>query len=165
MARRPIPLVSLTGWSTLPLVATELLKRRGHVAAQRPELSPVVLVRDRTRAVFEFELLQSRERAIPLLEQSEPTPLCVVQIVELVRLGLGLANERKRDHDDTRDRKCRGEHECQRQRVAGMPTSDARATRRRCSRRSGQSVISEPIRKTSPASQIRLTSGLTNTRK
>ena len=115
--------------------------------------------------MLELELLQSCERAIPLFEQRKPMALGVVQIVQLVRLGLGFAYERKRDRDDTRDRKRRGEHECQRQRVAGMPTSDARATRRRCSRRSGQSVISDPIRKTSPASQMRLTSGFTKTRK
>ena len=40
-----------------------------------------------------------------------------------------------------------------------------RATRRRCSRASGQSAISEPAMKTKPATQSRLTSGLTSTLK
>ena len=165
MTRRPIPLVSLIGWSTLPRLAPERLQRRGHVAAKRPELRAVVLVRDGARPMLELELLERSERAISLLEELEPVPFRVVQIIERVRLGLGLANERERDGDDTRDRERRGEHERQGQRVAGMPTSDARATSRRCSRRSGHSVMSEPRRKTSPASQMRLTSGFTKTRK
>ena len=115
--------------------------------------------------MLELELLERPERAISLLEEPEPVPFRIVQIIEHVRLGLGLANERERNRDDARDRERRGKHQRQGQRVAGMPTSDARATSRRCSRLSGHSVMSEPSRNTSPASQMRLTSGLTKTRK
>ena len=115
--------------------------------------------------MLELELLERPQRAISLFEKPEPVPFRVVEIIEHVRLGLRLANEWERNRDDTRDRERRGEHQSQGQRVAGMPTSDARATRRRCSRLSGHSVMSEPSRNTSPASQMRLTSGFTKTRK
>ncbi len=48
----------------------------------------------------------------------------------------------------------------------GVPATgpgSVRAASRRCSRASGQSVITEPSRKMKPASQIRLTSGFTST--
>ena len=115
--------------------------------------------------MLELELLESRERSISFFEEPEADPLLVVELVELVRLGLGLANERKRNRDHAGNRKRCGEHERQCQRVAGMPTSEARATSLRCSRRSGHNVMTDPMRKTSPASQMRLTSGFTKTRK
>ena len=138
---------------------------RRDVAAEHADLRAVVLVGDRARAVVELELLEGRERAVARLEQLEPTDLVLVEFVERVRLRLGLAEERERDHDDAGHGERRSEHECEGQRVAGRPTVEARATSRRCSRRSGHSVITEPSRNTSPASQMRLTSGLTKTRK
>ena len=115
--------------------------------------------------MVELELPESCERTISGLQQFEPAPLVRVEVVERVRFGFRLSQERKRDHDDAGDSERRGEHQSERQRVAGKPTVEARATRRRCSRRSGHSVMTEPTRKTSPASQIRFTSGLTKTRK
>ena len=165
MNRRPIRLVSPIDWSTLPQVPLERLERGRDLAAQWPELGPVVLVRHRSRPVLELELLERRERTIPLFEQPETAPLVVVELVEVVGFWLGLTDEWERDRDHAGDGECCSEHERQGQGVAGMPTSDARATSRRCSRRSGHSVMSEPMRKTSPASQMRLTSGFTKTRK
>ncbi len=115
--------------------------------------------------MLELELLQRSQRAIALFQQLQPTPLVVIELVEDVGLGLRLAKERKRDHDDTRDGQRRSEQEAQRQGATGRPACEARVTRRRCSRRSGQSVMTEPRRKTRPASQMRLTSGFTKTRK
>ena len=115
--------------------------------------------------MVELEFLEGGERTVARLEQLEPPHLPLVEIVERVGLRLGLPEKRKRDHDDAGDGKRRGEHQSERQRVAGRPTVEARATRRRCSRRSGHSVITEPRRNTSPASQMRLTSGLTKTLK
>ena len=148
-----------------PTFAGQRLERRRHVPAKRADLCAVVLVGDGAGAVVELELLQRRERAVALLEQREPPPLVVVELVERVRLGLGLPQEGKRDRDDARHGERGTEQQRQGQRVAGMPTSEARATSRRCSRRSGHSVMREPTRKTSPASQMRFTSGLTKTRK
>lgn len=125
----------------------------------------IVLVGHRPRAVVELELLQRRERTIPLLEELQPSTLRLVDLVQRVGVGLGLPEERESDEEHTDDRERRGEDERQRQRVAGTATSLARAMSRRCSRPSGQSVISDPRRKTSPAIQMRFTSGLTNTRK
>jgi len=163
--RRPIGLVSPTDRSTLPRVALERLQSRRDVAPENADLRAVVLVRHGPGAMVELELLERRERAIALLEQLEMTELALAKVVERVGLGLGLAQERERNHDDAGDGERRGEHESQRQRVAGRPTVEARPTRRRCSRRSGHRVITEPRRNTSPASQMRLTSGLTKTRK
>jgi len=160
-----MPLVSPIARSTLPGFALEVLQRGRDVAAKHADLPAVVLVGDRSCAVVELEIPERSERAIARLEQLEPMPLLLVQVVERVRLGLRLSQEWERDHDDAGDRERRGEHESERQRVAGRPTVEARATRRRCSRRSGQSVMTEPTRKTSPASQMRFTSGFTKTRK
>ncbi len=146
-------------------VALELLKRRGDVASERADLRTVVLVGDRAGPVVELELLERSERAVAGLEQLEPTLLGVVEVVERVGLGLRLAEERHRDRDDACDCERRSEHESKRQRVAGRPTAEARSTSRRCSRRSGHSVMTEPMRNTRPASQMRFTSGLTKTRK
>ena len=89
-------------------LAAERLQRRGHVAAKRPELRPVVLVRHGARPVLELELLERSERPISLFEELQPVPFRVIQIIEYVRLGLRFANERKSDGDDTRDRERRG---------------------------------------------------------
>src|SRR5918995_6366513 len=162
--RRPMSLVSPIGGPTLPGFSPERLQRRGNVASQWADLRPVVLVGDRPGPVLELELLERRERAVARLEQVEPPALVLVELVEDVRLRFGLPDERERDGDHTHDGERRSEHECQGQGVAGRPASDARATSLRCSRRSGHSVTSEPTRKTSPASQMRFTRGLTNTR-
>ena len=158
-------LVSPTGRSTLPGIALQRLKRAGDLAAENADLRAVILVGDRSRAVVELELPEGCERTIACLEQLEPTDLVLVEIVERVGLGLGLTQERECDHDDAGHGERRSEDEGERQRVAGRPTVEARATSRRCSRRSGHSVITEPSRNTKPASQMRLTSGLTKTRK
>jgi hypothetical protein len=115
--------------------------------------------------MVELELLKRRKRPIARFEELETAPLTLVELVERVRLGIRLAKEGHRDDHDAYDNECRSEHQRQCQRVAGRPTEDARATSLRCSRRSGHSVMTEPMRKTSPASQMRLTSGFTNTRK
>src|SRR5215210_4484692 len=58
MARRP---VGARGRRLL-----ERAQRRGGAAAERPDEGPVVVVRDGARAVVELEVLQGRERAVPL---------------------------------------------------------------------------------------------------
>ena len=62
-----------------------------HVSAERSDLGTVVLVGDRAGAVLELELLERGERAIALLEQLEPSPLVLVEVVERVGLRLGLS--------------------------------------------------------------------------
>ncbi len=115
--------------------------------------------------MVELELLQCGERTITCLQELESTALVLVDLGEGVRVGLRLAEERESDEEHTDDRERRGEDQRQRQRVAGTPTSLARATSRRCSRASGHSVIRDPRTKTNPAIQIRFTRGFTNTRK
>ena len=116
--------------------------------------------------MVELELLEGGERSIAGFEQGEALLLVGVQIPERVRLGLGLAQERQRDENNAAHREQRREDERDgRQVVAGMPTSYERATSRRCSRASGQSVIADPSTNTNPAIQMRFTSGFTNTRK
>src|SRR5688572_26678585 len=104
-ARRAIPLFSPMPGSTLPGIAVECLQRRGHVAAQRADLRPVVHVRDRARPVLELELLERPQRPVSLLEELEPAPFVLIELVELIRLGLGLADERQRDRDHAYDGK------------------------------------------------------------
>ncbi len=115
--------------------------------------------------MLELELFQRSERPIPLFQERQSTPLVLVELLEDIRFGLRLTEEGERDHDDAGDGERRSQQEPQGQGVMGRPAWDARATRRRCSRRSGHSVMTEPRRKTSPASQMRLTSGFTKTRK
>ena len=72
----------------------------------------------------------------------------------------GLAQERQRDEQHGACRHDDAEHERDdRHARAGA----SRVTSRRCSRASGHSATSEPSRNTKPATQIRLTSGLTST--
>ena len=142
------------------------LERRSDVAAKRADLRAVVLVGDRSRAMVELELPQRGERTVALLEQLEPPSLVLVETRRArrtrarARAGTGSATTTTHATASAAPSTKR-----QGQRVAGRPTSEARATSRRCSRLSGHSVMSEPSRKTSPASQMRLTSGLTKTRK
>src|SRR5262249_17258052 len=132
---------------------------------KRADLCAVVLVRDRAGPMIELELFERRKGPVARLEQLQSSDLRLVELDEIVRLGLRLPQKRQCDRDDARDGERRGEHERDGPRVAGRPTAEARATSLRCSLRSGQRVITEPRRKTSPASQMRLTSGFTNTRK
>lgn len=115
--------------------------------------------------MVELELPECRERPVSRLEPLKATSILLVELVEDVCLGIGLSEKGKRDDDHAGDRQSRRKQQSDRQRVAGIPTSLARATSLRCSRRSGQSVMTDPRRNTSPASQMRLTSGLTKTRK
>jgi len=115
--------------------------------------------------VVELELFERRKRAIPGLEKLELCALVGVEFVEHIRLRIGLTEERQGDDDHAPDDERRHQHERDRQRVAGRPTCAVRATSLFCSRPSGQSAISEPRRNTTPAIQMRLTSGFTNTRK
>ena len=79
--------------------------------------------------MVELELLERRQRTVAYFEELEPPALLVVELVEHIRLGLRLAEERQRDRDDAGDGERRGEHQCQGQRVAGS------ADRRTCARR------------------------------
>ncbi len=115
--------------------------------------------------MVELELPQCRERPVSRLEPLQAASILLVELVEGVCLGIRLSEKRERNHDHAGDRKRHRKQQGDRQRVAGSPTSLARATSLRCSRRSGQSVMSDPRRNTSPASQMRLTRGLTKTRK
>ena len=115
--------------------------------------------------MVELELLERRERPIACLEQLQTPPFVVVEVVEAIGIRLRLPEKRQRDHDDARHGQHGREHEGGGQRVAGTPISPARETSLRCSRASGQSVITEPSKKTSPAIQMRLTRGFTKTRK
>src|SRR5215471_3904740 len=117
--------------------------------------------------MVELELLERGESTVALLEQLEAASFLVVELTEVVGLRLGLADEGQRDEDDAADGQSGREHECDERQVlvAGMPTWYERVTSLRCSRASGQSVITEPSTNTMPATQIRLTRGFTKTRK
>ena len=115
--------------------------------------------------MIELQLSKRRESTITFFEERESLPFRLVELGEVVRLGLRLPEERQSDCHDASDRQQRGENERQRQRVAGTLISRVRSTSLRCSRASGQSVINDPSRKTSPAIHTRLTSGFTKTRK
>lgn len=115
--------------------------------------------------MVELEFLECRERSVPRLEQLETAPFALVEVVQAIRVGLGLSEKGQRDGQDARHGQDGREHERCGQRVAGTPTSPARETSLRCSRASGQSVMTEPRRKTRPATQMRLTSGFTKTLK
>ena len=106
-----------------------------------------------------------RERLQRLRAELETAPFALVEVVQAIRVGLGLPEKRQRDGQDAGHGQDGREHEGCGQRVAGTPISPARETSLRSSRASGQSVMTEPRRKTRPATQMRLTSGLTKTRK
>src|SRR5262245_36483541 len=157
-------LLLLLGRCLLRREPVERAQRLGRLPAERADERAVVLVRGRARAVVELEFLQRRERAVALLEQREPPYLGLVADVQLVALRLRVAEEGPCDVEDAR----RGERDAEDERDCGHASAGASAVRaasRRCSRASGQSVISAPSTKTSPAIHTRLTSGLTKTLK
>ena len=107
--------------------------------------------------MVELELLQRRERVVPLLDQEQdPLGSRFVDQLGLTRV----ANERQRHDHDRGDRDERAQDQLDHARA-----SERRATRRRCSRASGHIAISDPPRNTNPATQMKLTSGLTKTLK
>ena len=135
----------------------ERLERRGRGAAERADRGAVVGVVDLPRPVVELELLERRERVVALLDQEQD--LLGARVVD--QLGLAARAQERQRHDHHRgDRDERPQDELDHARA-----SERRATRRRCSRASGHSAISDPPRKMNPATQIRLTSGFTNTLK
>src|SRR5205814_125224 len=95
----------------------------------------------------------------------EPAALERAEVVDGVARRLRLAEEGPRDEDDADDRENGGEHERVGLHQALTRTSARpyRAASRRSSRASGQRAISDPPTKTTPASQIRFTSGFTST--
>ena len=149
----------------LPRLPLELLQRARGLAAKWAHERSIVLVGDRPGSVVELELLEGGERPVARLDELEATPLRGVELVERIGYGLGLSQERERHRNHTGHREKRSENQGQRQRVAGTPSSRVLSTRRRCSRASGHRVMRDPRRKTSPAIQIRFTSGFTKTRK
>ncbi len=110
--------------------------------------------------MVELQLLQRRERPVTLLGERERMR-ARLRLPQVVVLRHGLAQERNRDEQDRDD----GDDGREDERGGHASASAYRAASRRCSRGSGQSATSEPARKTNPASQIRLTSGLTSARK
>ena len=135
-------------------------------AAQRPDEVAVVLVGDLARAVVELELLQRGERPVALLREREPRRRSGVELVELVRpararAGTAARRARRRRRED------RGEHERE-----CSPAADGAAglvvARREpplLARVGPERDDASRARKTSPASQIRLTSGFTKMRR
>jgi hypothetical protein len=73
--------------------------------AQRTDERAVVLVRHLAGAVVELELLQRRQRAVPLLDELEPPALERVRLVEPVVLGRRArsSQERPRGEQHARD--------------------------------------------------------------
>ena len=137
--------------------AVERLERLGRLPAQRPDRGPVVGVVDVPDPVVELELLQRGEGVVARLEQREQL---LVGAVSISSGSPRVAEERQRhdQHRGDRDETAQDQRDHAR-------ASESRATRRRCSRASGHIAISDPARKTNPASQMRLTSGFTKTLK
>ena len=106
--------------------------------------------------MVELELLERRERPVTRLEQLEHL---VAGDVDQLRLA-GVPEERQRHDHDRGDRDERAQDQPDHARA-----SESRATSRRCSRASGHMAMSDPPRKTKPATQIRFTSGFTSTLK
>ena len=115
--------------------------------------------------MVELELLQRPERSVAHLRELELPLSELTRHVEPVVGGRRLAEVRQGDEDHAADREERSEYERQAHRSVATPAAAYRVASRRCSRASGHSAITEPSRKTKPASQIRLTSGFTKTRK
>ena len=136
------------------------------VTAKRADLRAVVLVRDRSRSVVELELLERRERPVarPRAARAGAARPRRARRARRTRAPApgGTAARRRRRRRRRAPPRARARASTA---SPGCRPRDARATSLRCSRRSGHSVMSEPRRKTSPASQMRLTSGLTKTRK
>ena len=112
-------------------------------------------------AVVELELLQRREGTVALLDQREPA-LVLGRRVEPVVRGRGSRRNGSATSSTRRDGESGAQNDCE---CAHARAGASRVTSRRCSRASGHSATSEPSRNTMPASQIRLTSGLTSTLK
>ena len=111
--------------------------------------------------MVELELLQRGERAVTVLAELERPLSELVGLREPVVSCGGLAQERDRDQNDREHRDHRTDHESDVHDAATWGNA-YRDSSLRCSRASGQSVISEPKRKTTPASQMKLTRGLTS---
>ena len=109
--------------------------------------------------MVELEILQRGERTVALLNQRGRAQVGLRRRVDPVITRIRLAQERQRDKEDGENRQHRSNRD--RHACAGAK----RVARRRCSRASGQSAISEPITKMIAATQIKLTSGLTSTLK
>lgn len=117
---------------------------------------PVVLVSDLAGPVVELKLLQLRKDAIALLGGRG------LYVGRKHRLGGRLlAEERKGDEDDDGGRQRGCEHELDAHVRATARVPSYRSASRRCSRASGQSAMTDPSRNSTPASQMRLTRGLT----
>ena len=142
-------------------------QRFGRLAPQRADELAVVLVRDLAGAVVELELLQRRERAVALLGQLEraaaPARPARRAVVVRAPARAGTAARRRRTQaaassaptDEREARSC----PCERRELA-VPRREAPLLARVRPERDQRAE-----RKTSPASQIRFTSGLTNTLK
>ena len=112
--------------------------------------------------MVELELLQRRRGAVALLGQLQPPALGLVGLVEPV-VAPRLAQEGQRDEDDTPRSRAPRPSATARSVMAAPAPAPAVALDEAplLARASGQSATSAPSRKTSPASQIRFTSGLT----
>ena len=146
-------------WLLRPIEGAQRLGRR---AAQRPDELAVLLVADLAGAVIELELLQRGQRAISLLGECQPLGLPFGRSVEPVVFDLRLAEIRQAHDEHRRGRQRDGEDD---RKCAHARAGERRRTSRRCSRASGQSATAAPNRKTTPAIQIRFTSGFTSTLK
>ena len=148
-------------------VPFERLQRRRSLTPQRPDLRAVVVVGDRPGPVVELELLECGERAVARLERARDDAARPASSSS--RASESGSGSRRNGSATTTTQATASAAASSKASVngsPGVPTSLAAcATSRRCSRASGQSVMTEPRRKTSPASQMRLTSGLTKTRK
>ena len=110
--------------------------------------------------------LQRLQRPVALLGEREP-PLARPRpgVVEHVVGRRRLAQERPRDEQHEADGEHRRENEREGHARTAAPAVPYRSARRRSSRASGQSAITEPSTNTKPASQIRFTTGFTSTLK
>ena len=68
--------------------------------------------------MVEFQLFQGGEGAVALLDELEPPPVGLSEIVEPVAARRRLAQERPGDEDDGGDREHRGEDERERHAMA-----------------------------------------------
>jgi hypothetical protein len=129
---------------------------RGATPERRDEVA-VVVVRDLSRAVVELDLLQGRQGPVAFFGERQPSLSELVRCCEPVVVRPRLAQKRPSDEDDARS----GEQCADDEREGQIRTAASayRSASRRCSRASGQSAINDPPRKTSPANQIRFTSG------
>lgn len=115
--------------------------------------------------MVELQLLEGGQGTIARFDELQTASFVVVELVQAVGRRFRIPEKRQRNCHDTHHREQGGENQGERQRVAGTPISRVLSTSRRCSRASGHIAMSDPRRKTRPATQIRFTSGFTKTRK